>query len=255
MPQTNSRDEQIYALDKTVRLWQPEKGFRTSIDAVLLAAACPAGEGDHVLDMGCGVGTVGFCILRRVPGVSVTGVDSNESYLELARKNIDLNEAQEQCRFVGCDIRQFRIAEPAQRFVHVVCNPPFLESGRHMRSPDDGIASARGHEEPSLSLKDWVDAGFHNLRPGGTLAMIHRADAVDRIIQALGRRFGAVEILPIQPKADVAAKRVIVRAIRDRKSPAIIHPGIVLHEADGRYTAAADKVLRDGEALNNLHAG
>lgn len=63
------------------------------------------------------------------------------------------------------------------------------------------------------------------------------------IIQALGKRFGAVEIIPLWPRAGVA-KRVILRAIRNRKTPTVIHPGLVLHEADGAYTAAAENIVR-----------
>jgi tRNA1(Val) A37 N6-methylase TrmN6 len=45
---------------------------------------------------------------------------------------------------------------------------------------------------------------------------------VGRIIQGLGRRFGAVEIIPFWPKSGEPAKRVIIQAIKDRKPPASI---------------------------------
>jgi tRNA1(Val) A37 N6-methylase TrmN6 len=100
-----------------------------------------------------------------------------------------------------------------------------------------------------MSVKDWIDAGFHLLQPGGSLTMIHRADALDRIVQALGRRFGGVELIPLWPHAGEAAKRIIVRARKDRKTPATVHAGIVLHDAKGEYTQEADRILRGGEAI------
>ena len=261
---------EIHVLGRKVRLLQPEKGFRTSLDSVMAAAACPVKNGQSVLDMGCGVGAVAFCILHRVPDAHVTGVDIQEDYVDLARKNIALNKPQPSSRrkpgscvateedpgfrrdddaradFICSDIRDYT-AET--RFDHIVCNPPFLEAGHYTPSPQEGLAKARGHDDEGIDVKDWIDAGFRNLRSGGSLTMIHRADSVDRIIQALGRRFGAVEIIPLWPHAGEAAKRAIVRAVKDRKTPAVIHAGIVLHKSDGTYTPEADKILRDGENL------
>jgi len=240
---------QIYVLDKKVRLLQPAKGFRTSLDSVMLAAACQAGPGDRVLDMGCGVGGAAFCLLYRVKGCFITGIDNQQEYIDLANKNIPLNNETERCEF-GCrDIRTFTVSGPKQRFDHVICNPPYLDSGQHTRSPDAGRAAALGHDDADMSVKDWIDAGFNLLKPGGSLTLIHRADALDRILQALGRRFGAVEVIPLWPHAGEAAKRIIVRARKDRKTPAVVHPGLVLHDAKGKYTAKADRILRGAKAI------
>ena len=80
------KHEEIYVLDKRVRLLQPEKGFRTAIDSVMLAAACPARGGTRVLDMGCGVGAAAFCLLDRMPGAFVCGIEIQSQYIELAQK-------------------------------------------------------------------------------------------------------------------------------------------------------------------------
>lgn len=246
--------EEIYVLGKRVRLLQPEGGFRTSLDSVMLAAACPARAGERALDMGCGVGGAAFCLLRRVPGCRVTGVDIVPENVELARKNADLNEAEDRADFACTDIRAYEVGGPEDRFDHAICNPPYLESGTYTPSPDGLRAAALGHgalEEAGegMNLSEWIGAGFRLLKSGGSLTIIHRADAVDRIVQALGRRFGAVEVIPLWPRAGVAAKRVIVRAVKDRRSPALLHPGLVLHEKDGTYSAAANAILSDMQAL------
>jgi tRNA1Val (adenine37-N6)-methyltransferase len=60
-----SEPVEIFVLDKKVRLLQPAGGFRTSLDSVMLAAACPTGPGSRVLDMGCGVGGAAFFLFFR----------------------------------------------------------------------------------------------------------------------------------------------------------------------------------------------
>jgi len=87
------------------------------------------------------------------------------------------------------------------------------------------------------------------MKPGGSLSVIHRADQTDKIIQAMGKRFGAIEIIPLWPKIGVDAKRVIIRAIKDRKTPSMIRSGLVLHENDGGYTKGADLILKSAMPL------
>lgn len=237
---------EIYVLNQRVRLLQPDNGFRTSLDSVMLAAACPAQKGDRVLDMGCGVGGAGFCLLARVPECHVTGVDIQADHVELARKNIEFNDAVGRAEFACANIVNFMQDAPSeQRFDHIICNPPYLEAGAHTPSPQEKIAIARGHVDEEMDVKVWVDSGFRLLQSGGSLTLIHRADHTDRIIQAFGKRFGAVTVIPLWPHAGEPAKRVIVRALKDRKTPAILHPGLVLHGPDGAYTEEAEKVLRN----------
>lgn len=244
-----SEDVEIYVLDKQVRLLQPADGFRTSLDSVMLAAACPVQGGQRVLDMGCGVGGAAFCVLHRVPDCHVTGVELQDCHVELAQQNISLNNAEERAAFMMGDIRDYGVAEPQERYDHVICNPPYLEAGEYTPSPHAKKAKALGHDEAGLDIKDWVDAGFRLLKSRGSLTIIHRADAADRIVQSMGRRFGGIEIIPLWPRAGQPAKRVIIRALKDRRSPAKLHQGLVLHQDDGSYTPETDAILRGTACL------
>ncbi|MFZ0779124.1 MAG: methyltransferase, partial [Xanthobacteraceae bacterium] len=58
-----------------------------------------------------------------------------------------------------------------------------------------------------------------------------------------------VSILPIHPKPGVAAIRVLVRATKGRDGPLSLLSGFVLADADGKPSAAAEAVLRDGAVL------
>lgn len=239
----NDDHEPITVLNKRVLLHQPANGFRTSLDSVMLAAACSIKSGQSVLDLGCGVGSAGLCVAARVKGIVLSGIDIQADHVALAEKNAALNTIA--ATFACADIRDYEGAPQD----HVIANPPFSEAGKHTPSPSSSKALARGHIEEDLNLKDWIDAGFRNLKNGGSLSVIHMAGETHTMIQALGKRFGAVEIFPLWPRAGVPAKRVILRAIRNRKTPTVIHPGLVLHEADGAYTQEAERVLRDGEGF------
>lgn len=242
--------DEIYVLDKKVKLLQlPDGGFRTSLDSVMLAAACMAKDGDHVLDAGCGVGGAGFCLLWRVKGACLTGVEWEAAYIQLARENAALNAATDRANFIESDIRDVEFG-PKPIFDHVMMNPPFFEAGRHTPSPDLIKAQALGHQEEDLSLEDWIKAAHRLVKSGGSLTMIYPTSGTDKIIRAMGKKFGAIEIIPLWPRAGIPSKRVIIRAIKDRHTPCRIHPGLVLHETDGSYTVAADKVLRESMPIS-----
>ncbi|MGB4107993.1 MAG: methyltransferase [Alphaproteobacteria bacterium] len=237
--------EEIHVLDHRVRLLQPPAGFRTSLDSVMLAAACRAQEGETLLDLGCGVGGAGFCVLARVPGVHLTGVDIQADHIDLAVQNIALNNMEGRAAFITGDIRSLHVKE----FNHVICNPPYLDAGTHTPSPSMPKATALYHADEDRSVKDWVEAGFRNLKNGGSFTIIHRADHTDKIIQSFGKKFGAVEIIPLHPRTGEPSKRVIIRALKNRKTPAKIHAGLTLHRGDGSYTEEADRILRGAKGL------
>lgn len=236
--------EEIHVLNGRVRLLQPHGGFRTSLDSVMLAAACPAGQGDRVLDMGAGVGGAAFCLLARVPDCHVTGVEIQPGYHALAERNIPLNDAEGRIAFALGDVT----THDAPPFDHAICNPPYLDNGDGTAAANAGRRAANAHGDAE-NLKHWIDAAFRLVRSNGSLTMIHRADRLDRIVLGLGKRFGATEIIPLWPRTGDAAKRVIVRTVKDRRSPCRLHGGIVLHDADGAYTARADAILRGAEPL------
>jgi tRNA1(Val) A37 N6-methylase TrmN6 len=239
-----STQKPIHLLDKRLALRQPEGGFRPGLDSVMLAAACPAKAGDHILDLGCGVGSAGLCVLSRVDGTRLSGLDVQGEYIALAEDNAALNDMAERTRFLTGCISQFS----ETKFDHIICNPPFMEAGTHSPSPDESRAKANGHDGDA-TLEDWVKAAFNALKSGGSFTIIHRADMSDKIILALGKSFGATEIIPLWPKAGRPAKRVIIRTIKHRKSPATIHAGLILHQENGEYTPEAENILRHSQFL------
>ncbi|MGE4061984.1 MAG: tRNA1(Val) (adenine(37)-N6)-methyltransferase [Rhodospirillaceae bacterium] len=236
---TASTDDRL--LDGRVHIRQPASGYRVAVDPVLLAAATPARAGQHVLDAGCGTGAAMFCLAARVPGVQLTGIEIQETLADHARAGIGLNRLDGAARILSGDIARGNHGV----FDLVMTNPPFGDDGTP--PPDDSLA--RAHMESHLDLAGWIKACLAALRPKGRLVMIHRADRLSDILAALAGRAGDIRIRPIYPKSGQPARRVIVDAGKDRRTPDTLLPGLVLHEESGAFTAAADAVLRSAGAL------
>lgn len=246
-----SKANPIYVLSKALLLHQVEDGFRTSTDSVLLGASCPARDRESVLDLGCGVGSAGLCVLKRVKDASLRGLDIQGDHVHIAVRNAAENHMDDRTTFQCHDIRQ---AAHIGTFNHVICNPPYREAGAHLPSPSHKKALATGHQDSDISLQDWITFAWHHIKGQGSLTMIHEAGKTDEIIHSLysdkgGRRFGNVEIFPVFSKTGQKANRVIIRAWKHKKAGTILHAGMIMHEKDGSYTCAAEKVLRNAERL------
>jgi tRNA1(Val) A37 N6-methylase TrmN6 len=228
-----------------VKITQPADGYRVAVDAVLLAAAVDAGPGQRVLDLGCGVGSAALCLAWRQPHIEVLGLDREPVFLACAIANAAANDMATRVLFLEGDV----LDPPPMlhaAFDHVMLNPPYLKAGSATVSahPLKAAATAEG----SATLPDWIACARGALKPHGILTMIHRADRMADCLAAL-RGFGGVTVLPIHPKSGAGAKRILIQATAGSGEPMLILSGFVLHEPDGRFTAAADVILRDGRDL------
>ncbi len=236
-----------HLLGGRIRLAQPERGYRAAIDPVLLAASIQAGAEERILDAGCGTGAAALCLAARLPGCRLTGVELDPDLAALARANAMANGCEARLAVVEDSFDSFASANRGT-FDQVMSNPPFHQDGRHTRSPRATRAAAHG--EGGIDLAGWVKASAMALKAGGRLTLIHRADRMGDIMAALQGRFGAAAILPLWPKAGVEAKRILVSAIKGRRTLPRLLPGLVLHEVGGGYTCEAEAILRDAVPLD-----
>jgi tRNA1(Val) A37 N6-methylase TrmN6 len=233
-----------------LRLRQPRRGHRVGHDAILLAAACPACDGDVVVDLGAGVGAAGLALAARVAGAAVTLVEIDPGLAALAAENARLNGLAGRVRTVVLDAvapaRAFAAAGlHPDSFARVLMNPPFNDPTRQRVSPEQ--ARRLAHSAPRATLAAWTRAAARLLRSRGTLSLIWRADGLDDVFAALAGGFGAVTVLPIHPKPGEGAIRVLVRAVKASRAPLELLPALVLNDRSGRVTPEADAILRQGE--------
>lgn len=243
-------------LGGALHILQPKRSYRAGLDAVLLAAACPAGAGagERVIDAGAGVGTVGLCVAQRVEDARVTLVEMEPELADLARQNVERNGLAVRVAVVEADVRDggrpFHAEAgvlTAGAFAHAVANPPYLSAGEGTEPPDRLKAAA--HSMPGDDLDQWVRFLATALTGDGTATMVHRADALSPLLRAFEGRFGAIRVFPVFPREGMAANRIIVHGVKGSRAPLQILPGLVLHGDAHEFRSQAEAILRDGAAL------
>lgn len=233
-----------------LHVWQPCDGYRAGVDAVLLAAAVAARPGQSVLDLGCGVGVATLCLQVRVAGLQATGLEVQDRYAGLARRNAA--EAGLVLTVLTGDVHDPPADLRALQVDHVLTNPPYFCREAGSAAPDPGRDRARAER---AGMAGWVDAAARRLRPGGTLTVIQRAERLPEILAALDGRFGAVDVLPVAPRQGKPARLVLLRARKGRRSPFRLRPPLILHsgsrhdDADDGYTPEVEATLRHAQPL------
>jgi tRNA1(Val) A37 N6-methylase TrmN6 len=230
-----------------IRLLQPAAGYRAGIDPVFLAAAAPLVEGGRVLDLGCGAGTAALCLAQRLATMRIDGLELQPALVELARRNVALNEFGERVVIRAGDLLRPPPEVAAGGFDLVLANPPFHSADQVTAPAEPG--RARGHVEGEADLAAWIDRSLALATPKGVLLLIHRPERLAEMLARLEGRAGGVVIFPLWPMAGRPARRVLILARKGSRAPLTLAGGLVLHEPDGRYSDAAEAVLRDGAAL------
>jgi tRNA1(Val) A37 N6-methylase TrmN6 len=230
-----------------VRLRQSVDGARVAIDPVFLAAAVPAEPSQQILDAGCGSGAAMLCLAARVLQCRIVGLEMQRDLVRLGGDNALLNRMGDRLSVMAGDLLQPPPRLSPGSFDHVMANPPFIERGRGSEAPNPAKTAA--NIEGEAAIGDWVRFALVMVRAKGTVTFIHRADRIDALLGQLAGRAGGIVIFPLWPRAGQPAGRVLVQARKQIAAPARLAAGLVLHEADGRFTAAAEAVLRGGEAL------
>lgn len=223
-------------LDGRVIVNQPARGFRSGLDAVMLAAAVPAKSGDDILELGAGAGAASLCLAARLERCRISGAEIDPALVALANGNAQANGLATRVNFVAADV--FDLPRSLRKsFAHVFCNPPF-HGDEGQRSPSPSRRKAK-HDEGTLA--QWLEAGLKRTVSNGTFTLIIRADRLAEALAALPD--GGVSVFPLWPKAGAAAKRVVVQAKKSARAPLALLSGLVLHDGGG-FTKEADAVLR-----------
>jgi tRNA1Val (adenine37-N6)-methyltransferase len=216
---------------------QPGSGFRSGIEPVLLAASIPAGAGDRVLEAGTGAGAGLLCLCARVPGVLAVGIEIDPSMAALAAANARANA------FTNIEIMAGTIETtvPAGPFDHAMANPPY-HTADGTASPDADRETAKRGSDALMGT--WIGHMSRGLRHRGSLTLIVPAGMVPPCLAAMAEHRSPCTVLfPLWPRTGIPAKLIILRGVKNTRTPMRVMAGLVLHQPDGSFTETAQAIL------------
>jgi tRNA1Val (adenine37-N6)-methyltransferase len=212
-----------------LKLYQPVKGYRFSVDSLLLAEFAHPGKRDRVADMGTGCGVVGMILARRFPMLSVCGIEVQDSLAQLAKTNSRLNGLEERVTILSLDINDVYSRFTAGSFDFVVSNPPY-------RTPDSGRLCALSQEalarhEILVTLNDLLDASSFLLRTGGRFAVIYPAERLAALVASMKQRnLEPKKMQPVYPSMGRNARLCLVEGRKCGGEELVVLPPVFIKD-------------------------
>lgn len=213
---------------------QGRKGYRFSMDSILLADFAAPGKNDQVLDLGCGCGIISILMACREPECVITGLELQESLADRARRSVELNQLQGRVKIINGDLHDAALLGP-ENFNLVVANPPFFKVGEGRPSAIEEKLIAR--HEVQATLGDFIFAASRFLGEKGRLALIQPASRLAEIVTCCqGKSLVVKRIRTVHPRQEKPANLVLVDAQKDGKPGLTILPPLIVYGDDGRYS-------------------
>ena len=226
-----------------LRVIQGAKGYRFSIDSLILASLAHPPHRGRILDLGAGCGILGLILARRHHSIMVTGVEIQPQLAERARKNVTLNKLEDRVEILVGSYSHIEELVPEASYHYVITNPPYRKVGTGRLNPQEEKAIAR--HEMHGGLDALLKAVHYALVPKGKLAIIFSATRTVDLLHLC--RLHGVEpkrVRLIHPYLGEEAQGIFLEGVKGGKEGEVrVEPPLFIYSSPGTYTSEVAEML------------
>jgi tRNA1Val (adenine37-N6)-methyltransferase len=196
-----------------LQVLQKKRGYRFSIDAVLLSQFIRLRGDEKGIDLGTGCGILPLLLSRTTKAHSIMGIEIQESLAELAEKNIAINHLEDRITILHQDFKKLKKVFSAGSFDVVFSNPPYRKvlTGRINPSLEKAVA----RHEIQGTLNDLIETAAYLLPTKGRCYLIYSAPrTVDLLVTLRRNKLEPKRLRFIHPKREENAKFILVESVK-----------------------------------------
>lgn len=229
-----------------IKVFQPPrgKGYRFSMDSVLLGCFASRGRAEEAVDLGAGSGVVGFILLFSGAAGRVIFVERDAALVRACRLGIEANGYGDMARVVKSDIRKEGWKRGLKKVGLVVSNPPYRRKGAGRVSFSGTVAAAK--HEITMSVADVIQSASEVLESRGRLCLVVSPERLEDVFGCCGiRGLNIVRMRFVHTKPGREAENVLVEIEpgAGKRHPLRILPPLVVMREDGSYTREVGDLL------------
>jgi len=220
---------------------QKKRGYRFSLDAVILARWARVSPGARVLDLGTGCGIIALTVAAATEAKEIVSVELQEELADIALRNVRLNGFSEVITIRKEDIKNLPSFYPSGAFDCIITNPPFreLETGR--LNPNEQKTLAR--HEIALSLKQLLEVAFTLLKARGSLFLIYPARRLVDLLYEMRRcKLEPKTVQCVHSRNNEPASMVLVEGVREGGVELHVKEPLVIYDDESNYTEAVQHI-------------
>lgn len=200
------------------RILQRVDGHRWSLDDLVTAwvagNASSQSSPARICDLGCGIGAVLLMLAWRFPTAHLIGVEAQTVSVELARRSVAWNGAEDRCKILCGDLREPSLLPEDHSFDLITGTPPYLPLGTARVS--QRIQWSECHFEHRGGVADYLRSAARLLCPEGVFVMCAAVRDTPRVESAACQAGLAttrrLQVVPVQGKAALFCVHVIRHA-------------------------------------------
>lgn len=226
---------------KDITLFQPKRGYRFSVDALLLEDFIKVEHVYNGVELGAGSGVISILLAKRLKKTKIIAVEIQKSLAECARKNVEVNRLDDRIEILVEDIRNLKRLLPANKFDFVFSNPPFRKVRSGRLSVDEERAIAR--HEIKITLNDIVSIASFLLKNTGKFYIIYHPFRLIELINLLQQvRLEPKRMRFVHSRAGQEAKMVLIEAVKGSGTWLKIEPPFYIYENNDKYSAEMRRI-------------
>ncbi|WP_227763738.1 tRNA1(Val) (adenine(37)-N6)-methyltransferase [Zhaonella formicivorans] len=227
--------------DSGLMIYQPRKGYRFSLDAVLLARFATVKPGFKIMDLGTGSGVIPLLLSTRLEDLEITGVEIQAHLADLARRSVALNNKTDKISVCQADFRELG-REFNGLWDLVLSNPPYYKKTSGKISAGESQAIAR--HELKCELEDIVKVGARLLKPKGHLAIVHRPERLPELFGLLAKyKLTPTRLKPVHPNRQRAATMFLLEATKGSARNLSLLPPLFVYRETGCYSLEMQQIF------------
>jgi tRNA1(Val) A37 N6-methylase TrmN6 len=201
-------------LNGALRILQKKKGYRFSIDALLLSQFIRLRRNEKAIDLGTGCGILPLLLSKTTKAHSFVGVEIQKGLANLARKNVALNCLQKRITILRQDFKELSEVFRPGSFDVVFSNPPYRRyfTGRINPSLEKAIA----RHEIKGTIEDLVRVAHYLLPAKGRCYLIYSPSrAIDLLIALRHHQLEPKRLQLVHPRAGEQARFILVESVKE----------------------------------------
>lgn len=215
--------------DYNLQLLQPRRGYRFSLDPLLLCDFAPDGSGS-LLDLGAGCGIIPLVMARRSAYARLVGVEVQERMAAVAAMNVTANHLDGRVAIIHGDILDLAAHFKGDSFNLVMGNPPYRRSGSGRTSPSAGRDIAR--HESSATLADFLAMAKRMVKPGGSICLIYHPERLPELLHlAQELKLAPLRLQMVHGGSALPARMFMVELTKGRKHSLEVLPPLLVNES------------------------
>ena len=215
----------------SLQILQKKKGYRFSIDAVLISQFVKILKNEKVIDLGTGCGILPLLLSQTKKAHSFVGVEIQKGLAECAKKNVILNYLEDRISILHQDYRKLNSIFPPGSFDVVLSNPPYRKyrTGRVNPSVEKAIA----RHEIRGTLEDLISIASYLLPTKGRCYLIFPAlRTIDLLMILRAEKLEPKRLQFVHPRIKEEAKFILVESVKASGVELKIMEPLILHETD-----------------------